>query len=199
MDHVGTTQQGASAERGIVQMEDGTDDEYESGKESAAATDLLGPEAFLSRPHPSSGLVGSESKGTSGAIYRLVTGVPPEIRVVNESDDQITVTVSPKRPRRLLTSMGADGSASSGGINFDTTLYNLPAAKQTLAPKQMGHERSSATFPLFTRRSGCGVVSISIGDNHTAWIENSRVQAGTTVCFTADKVLKVVPPTKEKT
>ncbi|KAG4252878.1 hypothetical protein FPRO03_08327 [Fusarium proliferatum] len=120
-----------------------------------------------------------------GGIIRKIKGIEPFIWVVNKHDEEILVVVSKHRPRRLLTEVGVEASATSAGLNFSTTTFNEPIGKKTLAPwKEQGPNGGSVgRFPLWSLKEGFAVVSIFRGPQMELYIENDQVPIGCTAYF----------------
>ncbi|KAJ2979476.1 hypothetical protein NQ176_g3233 [Zarea fungicola] len=111
-------------------------------------------------------LTSSELPPPEGAFdetVRFRSRRPPTIRVVNQHRHDITVVVSKYKPQRRITAGGVQVSPSGAGLNIESTTYLLPATQKTLASEQKDPQRCSATFPLWTRGDGYGVISIFIG------------------------------------
>ncbi|KAJ2971695.1 hypothetical protein NQ176_g7566 [Zarea fungicola] len=104
---------------------------------------------------------------------------PPTIRVVNQHRYDITVVVSKYKPQRRITAGGIQVSPSGAGVNIESEIYLLPATQKTLASEQQDPQRCSATFPLWTRGDGYGVITIFIGTgpDKILYIDNDQVEA----------------------
>lgn len=152
-------------------------------------------------------------KGLAGALARTLKGIPPCVWVRNQHDDEITVVVSKYRPKRLLSGVEVNLSATGGGgVGFYSTVKNPlifayrnnrcaneamktymgPATTKTLTPETKNRQASLAVFPLWTRSDGFGVVSIFKGLDRLLYIENDRIPAGATAYFRNTPDLTIV-------
>ncbi len=181
-----------------------------------AATELPAPEMTTEGKNliPHLQQSATAAKGFIGAAARTLRGVPPYVWVVNAHDEEITVAVSRYRPQRLLSGVSVNASATGAGLEFSTTVrvsscigmrsfvarannfnfktYSLPATAKTLAPRARDPERSVASFPLWTRYDGFGVISIYVGIEQRLYISEDRVPIGATVYFTNKPNLTIV-------
>ncbi|KAE8354273.1 caspase domain-containing protein [Aspergillus coremiiformis] len=155
----------------------------EPADQSILAVDLPEPEMVVEWADALSYPLDSVPKGIFGAIVRTSRNIPPCIRVVNQHSDEITVVVSKYRPNRLLSEVGINASATGAGVNFGTTTFNGPATKKTLASHLCADGCSVATFPLWSRSEGFGVITVFKGAEKVLYIENDRVPAGATAYF----------------
>ncbi|KJK67836.1 Caspase domain protein [Aspergillus parasiticus SU-1] len=147
------------------------------------AANLPEPEMVVEWADALSYPLDSVPKGIFGAILRTSKNIPPCIRVINQHTEEITVVVSKYRPNRMLSDVGINASATGAGINFSTTTFNGPATKKTLASQTDECGCCVATFPLWSRSEGFGVISIFKGPEKVLYIENDRVPAGATAYF----------------
>ncbi|KAL2833767.1 caspase domain-containing protein [Aspergillus cavernicola] len=134
----------------------------------------------------------SPAMGAIGAVYRATKGIPPCIWVINQHSEEITVVVSKYRPNRQLSGAGLAVSGAGGGFDFQTTTFVSPATQKTLAPQQRDPERSTAAFPLWTRKEGFAVLSIFTSPDRRLYIENDRIPIGATAYFTNQPDLRIV-------
>ncbi|OJZ90303.1 hypothetical protein ASPFODRAFT_214676 [Aspergillus luchuensis CBS 106.47] len=149
-----------------------------------------------------------ETKGLVGQALRVIQGIPACVWVVNEHTEAITVVVSQYRPSRLWTDAGLNASTTGVGFDLSTTVSRLPSrlsyqpifqrltstflidqgftpptTRKTLAPAAPAPKQSIATFPLWTRRDGFGVITVFVGATQTLYIENDRIPIGATAYF----------------
>ncbi|PYH30985.1 uncharacterized protein BO87DRAFT_461838 [Aspergillus neoniger CBS 115656] len=124
-----------------------------------------------------------ETRGLVGQALRSIQGIPACVWVVNEHTEAITVVVSQYRPSRLWTDAGLNASTTGVGFDLSTTTFTPPATRKTLAPAAPAPKRSMATFPLWTRRDGFGVITVFVGSTQTLYIENDRIPIGATAYF----------------
>ncbi|KAK8137115.1 hypothetical protein PG984_005055 [Apiospora sp. TS-2023a] len=136
------------------------------------------------------------SKGLLGAAFRGLTGVKPQVQVVNDHDEDITVVVSRYCAHRKLSGIRVDVSSMGFGLGFETTTFKSPATQKILVPKKVNQAGSFATFPLWTRRDGFGVITIFTGrgDDRKLFIENDMIRAGATAYFRGNANLEIVEP-----
>jgi hypothetical protein len=76
--------------------------------------------------------------------------------------------------------------------NFELKTYTPPATMKALAPRVQDPERSVASFPLWTRYDGFGVISIYVGAKRKLYISKDRVPIGATVYFMNKPDLTIV-------
>ncbi|KAI2844280.1 hypothetical protein CBS147320_4236 [Aspergillus niger] len=124
-----------------------------------------------------------ETKGIVGQALRSIKGIPACVWVVNEHTEAITVVVSQYRPSRLWTDAGLNASTTGVGLDLSTTTFTPPATRKTLAAAAPGKKQCMATFPLWTRRDGFGVITVFVGATQTLYIENDRIPIGATAYF----------------
>ncbi|BCR94917.1 uncharacterized protein AKAW2_11963S [Aspergillus luchuensis] len=124
-----------------------------------------------------------ETNGLVGQALRVIQGIPACVWVVNEHTEAIAVVVSQYRPSRLWTDAGLNASTTGVGFDLSTTTFTPPATRKTLAPAAPAPKQSIATFPLWTRRDGFGVITVFVGATQTLYIENDRIPIGATTYF----------------
>ncbi|CAH0050994.1 unnamed protein product [Clonostachys solani] len=133
-----------------------------------------------------------QGRGPIGALIRTAMGIPPYVRVVNEHDEDILVVVSKYRPNQMLSSAGITVSATGMGVTFDSTSFLSPACKKPLAGRAEGREKSTGSFPLWTREEGFGVISIFKGPQQELCIENDQIPLGATAFFSGQPNLRII-------
>lgn len=70
--------------------------------------------------------------------------------------------------------------------------YALPTTKKTLGPYTNGQSPVTATFPLWNRREGCGVVCIYLGREERCFIMNDQVPIGATAVFRGQPDMEII-------
>ncbi|KAK7953141.1 hypothetical protein PG996_014039 [Apiospora saccharicola] len=105
---------------GMVQSADESDDEYDDEDLTAVQLPSLDDMEEWGSRDTDLEWESTAPKGLLGAAFRGLTGVKPEVQVVNDYDEDITVVVSRYCAHRKLSSVGVEVSGTGIGLSFET-------------------------------------------------------------------------------